>query len=116
MSHFNGSIYVPARDLQRAADWYHEKFGTKKPRRSRDDTQEVMICSFSSGEDDGIWIGTEDGPAERPILFIHGLEKAREYLLERGVTVGEIEHDEQGNSFFEFQDLDGNRIEVCKEH
>jgi len=36
-------------------------------------------------------------------------------MEERGISVGPVRSDSGGNPFFQFQDLDGNSIEVCKE-
>jgi len=116
MSLFYGSIYLAVRDLDRAADWYHQKLGTRGPRKSQDDSgQQIVALDFDARGESGIWLGTQEGPDEDPILFVNNIQRAYDHLKEQGVAVGEIRNDEQGNSFFEFQDPDGNRIEVCKE-
>jgi len=60
--------------------------------------------------------GRSEAAVERhPILFSRNLNKTRQTLISNGIAVGLIQQDTGGNSFFEFQDLDGNRIEVCLE-
>jgi hypothetical protein len=51
----------------------------------------------------------------RPILFARNMQKARDWMANRGIAVGPITTDSGGNQLFQFQDLDGNSIEVCKE-
>lgn len=58
--------------------------------------------------------GTEP-KREHTIFFAKNLEEAHEWLAERGVTVEAITADSGGNRLFRFQDLDGNRIEMCVE-
>ena len=53
--------------------------------------------------------------SEHVIFFTKNLQKAREWLIERGVTVEALASDSGANRFFRFQDLEGNAIEVCVE-
>jgi len=53
--------------------------------------------------------------SEHVIFFTRNLEKAREWLIERGVTVEAAASDSGGNRLFRFLDLEGNAIEVCVE-
>jgi hypothetical protein len=53
--------------------------------------------------------------SEHVIFFAKNLEKARQWLIERGVAVEAVISDSGGNRFFRLQDLDGNVIEVCME-
>ena len=41
--------------------------------------------------------------------------KARQWLIERGVSVEAVVSDPGGNRFFRLHDLEGNAIEVCAE-
>ena len=50
----------------------------------------------------------------RPMLFAPNLQKAHDWLANRGIAVGPITSDSGGNQLFQFDDLDGNSIEVCK--
>ena len=62
-------------------------------------------------------LGPRDEPAddETPMLYTSRTEKAREFLIARGVSVGEIQQDRQGTRFFEMRDLEGNVIEITEE-
>jgi hypothetical protein len=42
-------------------------------------------------------------------------QKAREWLLARGVNVGPVQTDGQGTHYCEIFDLDNNMIEICEE-
>ncbi|WP_175991380.1 hypothetical protein [Bacillus sp. Marseille-Q1617] len=48
----------------------------------------------------------------KTILFSDALEETRLKLLNRNVKAGEVLTDE-GVTYFEFMDLDGNQFEVC---
>ena len=52
---------------------------------------------------------------EHLIFFAKNLQKTRQGLIERGVTVEAVASDSGGNRFFRFQDLEGKAIEVCVE-
>ena len=49
------------------------------------------------------------------IFFAKNLEKAHQWLAERGVAVELPTTDSGGNRLFRFRDLEGNAIEVCVE-
>jgi hypothetical protein len=49
------------------------------------------------------------------MLFTKNPEKALHWFSERGIAVGPMQSDSGGNQFFQFTDLDGNKIEVCRE-
>jgi hypothetical protein len=51
---------------------------------------------------------------EHPILFSVKLNKAREYLLNKGKAVSPIQ-DGGGTQFFEIRDGESNVIEICKQ-
>jgi hypothetical protein len=53
-------------------------------------------------------------PRRNQIIFCDRLEKAREHLGSRGVSVSSIE-DARGGKFFHVSDSEGNLIEICKE-
>jgi catechol 2,3-dioxygenase-like lactoylglutathione lyase family enzyme len=50
-----------------------------------------------------------------PVLFSSNVPRAHKKFASRNVVVTRIQSDRQGHKFFEFQDLDGNRIEVCQQ-
>ena len=53
--------------------------------------------------------------SEQVIFFAKNSEKAQRWLAGRGVFVEPVTTDSGGNRFFRFQDLRGNKIEVCIE-
>jgi hypothetical protein len=53
-------------------------------------------------------------PLDRAILFCSKIQKAREYLLGRGVAAGPILQ-VGGTDFFEVRDLEDQVIEICRE-
>jgi hypothetical protein len=56
----------------------------------------------------------ESAKVERhPILLTKQIEAAYNHFFKQGISMGPIQSDSGGNRFFEFQDLEGNKIEVC---
>jgi hypothetical protein len=49
------------------------------------------------------------------IFFDKNLERAQQWLPGRQVFVGPVTTDSGVNRFFRFQDLEGNKIEICIE-
>ncbi|EZH64825.1 hypothetical protein DH09_20130 [Bacillaceae bacterium JMAK1] len=47
-----------------------------------------------------------------PIFFSKDIENTYKVLKENGVTVSKLESDDV-NKFFDFYDLDGNKLQVC---
>jgi hypothetical protein len=45
-----------------------------------------------------------------PLLYASNLKKAREFLISRGVDMGEIQQDRQGTHYFEMRDLEGTNL------
>jgi catechol 2,3-dioxygenase-like lactoylglutathione lyase family enzyme len=110
-----GTNYIAVLDLPAAASWYAEKFGLRQHPTQFDDGQNGIELTLS----DEIYfvLGPRDEPAddETPMLYTSHIEKARDFLIARGVSVGEIQQDRQGTRFFEMRDLEGNVIEITEE-
>ena len=111
-----GANYMPVADLDGAAAWYKEKFGVKPVNIELDDGEDCLALGFS--EEQCLFVIGPRGKSSGELnarLFTGKLQKARDYLLARGVLVAEIQQDGQGTHFFEARDLDGNSIEISEE-
>ena len=75
--------------------------GDDKPTILLCDQREVREARFERAND-------------HPLLFSPRLKKAREHLISKGSAPGLIQ-DAGGKQFFEVQDPEGNRIEICEE-
>jgi hypothetical protein len=110
-----GTNYIPVRDLAAAASWYVEKFEVKQRPAKFDDGQRGVELWKA----DEIWfvLGPANVPnsGETPMLNARNIQKARDYLIARGIEAGDIQTDAQGTRFFEMRDLEGNVIEVLVE-
>jgi hypothetical protein len=110
-----GTNYIAVSDLPAAASWYAEKFGLRQMRLSFGDGQYGI--ELTQADEIFFVLGPKNVPAddETPMLYTSNIEKARSFLLARGVIVGDIQQDRQGTHFFEMQDLEGNVIEITEE-
>jgi len=111
---------MEVRNLEAARDWYKKTFGWREASGEREDDSGRPFVDLSVSNDDTslTLIEREAGASARSehvIFFTKNLQKAREWLIERGVTVEAITTDSGGNRFFRFQDLEGNAVEVCVE-
>lgn len=117
--YFADNITVGVSSLDRAVDWYCEKLGLRRARVPAEDVDAFLVLS----RDDNIGVGLVVlGPnirpndlEQHPILYSKNIEATRDNFTSRGITVGDLQRDSGGNQFFQFQDLDGNTIEVCVE-
>jgi catechol 2,3-dioxygenase-like lactoylglutathione lyase family enzyme len=118
--YFGDNITVGVRDLDSAIRWYQEKLGLRRSEVYAGDDVDALLV-LSKNDDVGLGLvvfGPEVGPdnlERHPILYSNKIEAAREDFLSRGVSVGPIQKDSGGNRFFQFQDMEGNTIEVCVE-
>src|SRR5260370_21708747 len=117
--YFGDNVSVGVRNLDNAVAWYQEKLGLRLSPLKSEDCDALLVLS----KDDEIGLAlvvipvdqTEVNVQSHPILFTKRLEACREEFASRGVQVGPLQRDSGGNSFFQFQDADGNKIEVCIE-
>jgi catechol 2,3-dioxygenase-like lactoylglutathione lyase family enzyme len=117
--YFGDNVSVGVRDLGRAVAWYQEKLGLRLTPLTSEDFDAFLGLS----KDDDVGLALVAIPAGQttvnveghPILFTKRIEACREDLTSRGIQVGPLQHDSGGNAFFQFQDVEGNLIEVCVE-
>jgi catechol 2,3-dioxygenase-like lactoylglutathione lyase family enzyme len=110
---------IEVRNLGAARDWYKKTFGLREASGEReDDSGRPFVDLRVSNDDTALTLverAASPAQSEHVIFFTKNLQKAREWLIERGVTVEALASDSGGNRFFRFQDLEGNAIEVCVE-
>jgi predicted enzyme related to lactoylglutathione lyase len=117
--YFGDNISVGVRDVSKAVAWYQEKLGLCLTPLASEDFEAFL--GFSKDDEIGLALvaipaGQITVNVERhAILFSKKLEACREQFASRGVQVGPLQRDSGGNSFFQFQDVEGNIIEVCIE-
>jgi hypothetical protein len=83
---------VEVRNLGVARDWYKKTFGLREASGEREDDSGRPFVDLSISNDDTSLTLVEREAAspaqsEHVIFFTRNLEKAREWLIERGVTV-----------------------------
>jgi catechol-2,3-dioxygenase len=111
---------IEVRNLGAVRDWYKKTFGLREASGEReDDSGRPFVDLRVSNDDTALTLvereAASPAQSEHVIFFTKNLQKAREWLTERGVTVEAITTDSGGNRLFRFQDLEGNAIEVCVE-
>lgn len=105
---------VNVQNLEAVAPWYIEKLGFrfKNPCHPRSD---YLSLSFKK---DGNPIALAPPnwlrSSSYPMLFTEDIEKMREILIQRGITVGPIAPDRQGTRTFEVRDPEDNVIDVVE--
>lgn len=117
------SCAVDVRNVTAARGWYKEKLGLQEIHdRKEDDSGRPFadVCLPASRGMAGVCslVKLEPGavPSKQHVVFYtKKLEKAQQWLSDRGVATEAITADSGGNRFFRFFDLDGNAIEVCVE-
>jgi catechol 2,3-dioxygenase-like lactoylglutathione lyase family enzyme len=116
MSKFNGAICVGVSNIAAAAAWYKEKFGLRESGQEVADGEpgDIELVS-ANGEITVDLVGLGEDPMDTPMFDTGNAEKAREWLLSRGVSVGPVQTDGQGTRYIEMRDLDNNMIEICEE-
>ncbi len=107
--------YIGVIDIAAATAWYIDKLGLRKVKVDLDDGEDCIALGFFK-EDYAICLGPTGRSSGEftPMLNSGSLTKAREFLISRGVNVGEIQEDRQGTHFFEMRDLEGNLIEISE--
>ena len=111
------SFYVGVHDIGTATYWYIEKLGLKKTTVEIDEAEGCVGLIFPKEFPAAIVLGPPGAPSEGAtrMLYTGAIDKAREWLITRGVKVSAIEKDRQGTQYFELRDLEGNVIEVAEE-
>lgn len=115
LSSSGAANYIGVVDIAAATAWYIDKLGLRKINVDLDDGEDCVALGFSK-DDYALCLGPPGRPTDEstPMLNSSRLKKAREFLISRGVNVGEIERDRQGTDFFEMRDLEGNVIEISE--
>jgi len=111
------SFYVGVRDVEAATSWYIAKLGLRKTNVEVDEGEGCVGLIFPKELPAAIVLGPSGATTDRAtrMLYTGALDKAREWLSSRAVTVGSIEKDRQGTRYFEMRDMEGNVIEVSEE-
>ena len=95
-------VTIPVSDVDRARDFYAEKvgFAVDIDHRISDDLRLVQLtppgsaCSIHLGKGT---VDMEPGSIDGVFLVVRDLSAARDYLLERGVEVGELQVFDDGS-------------------
>ena len=111
---------VGVRNLAAVRDWYKEKLGFHEADTDREEDSRRPFADLCISSDDTFLSLVELEPGTSPvaqhvIFYAKNLDKARQWLIDRGVAVQPVTADSGGNRFFQFQDLEENAIEVCVE-
>ena len=126
----HGTSFVSVKDLDSAIEWYCGVLdvakvlaGTNDLDLDRDYAGTTVTLGYPTTkgkffpvikliqiQPGNIFVPT----AHHPILFTKNLNQIHSDLALKAIT-GPIQQDSGGNHFFAFQDLEGNRIEVCLE-
>jgi catechol 2,3-dioxygenase-like lactoylglutathione lyase family enzyme len=116
MSLFSGAIFIGVSDIDAAVAWYKEKFELRESPDPVIDGEPGDVGLVSrNGAVDVVMRPGSGGPVETPMFDTGNVQKAREWLLARGVNVGPVQTDGQGTRYCEMYDLDNNMIEICEE-
>ncbi|WP_226674998.1 VOC family protein [Rossellomorea aquimaris] len=104
------TVHTQVADLKSAQIWYEEVLELERAF----DSGNYLVYKVGIGESTLTIQQGEVRPSSiKPILFSDALEETRLKLMEKGVKVGPIKVDE-GVTYFEFYDPDGNCFEVCQ--
>ena len=111
---------IDVRNLAASRDWYKEKLGLTEVDNDREEDSGRPFTDLHISSSDAFLSLVELSPGRSPenrncVFFAKNLKKAQQWLAERGVLVEPITTDSGGNRLFQFQDLEGNAIEVCVE-
>jgi catechol 2,3-dioxygenase-like lactoylglutathione lyase family enzyme len=111
---------VEVRNLAAGLAWYKKKLGLHESKVNREEDSGLPFVDLQISKGDAIitLVQVEPGSTAkdtRPMLLTKNPEKARHWFSERGIAVGPMQSDSGGNQFFQFADLDGNKIEICRE-
>ena len=105
------TICLKVSNVEKASSWYQDVLGFTES--FKDKNYRILAINNSA-----VPITIEEGeinPSPEqvyPIFYTKNIEAAYENLKEKAVTVSEIQMDGV-NQFFDFYDLDGNRLQAC---
>ena len=111
---------VDVRNLAPAREWYKERLELREAQtdRTEDSGRPFADLCISTNDSFLSLVELEPGASAESrhiVLFAKNLEKAHLWFSGRGIAVEPITADSGGNRLFRFQDLEGNKIEVCVE-
>lgn len=98
-------------DVEKASLWYQETLGLQEQYKEN----HYVILSVGTS---GVPLTLEKGRTESnkntayPIFFSSNIEHTYNAMSEKGVSLTDIQKDGQ-NTFFDFYDPDGNKLQVC---
>jgi len=111
---------IDVRNLSASREWYEKTLGLRAAPDDRQEDSGRPFVDLHIASDDAFISLVELKPGatadnRHVIFYAKNLEKAQQWLVGREVFVEPITTDSGGNRFFLFQDLEGNKIEVCIE-
>lgn len=113
------TVIVRVADISSAQAWYEEKLDLVP--NFWDDEQKIVVMETGGNAGLTLWQRDPDtgppAPAKAgsyPIFFAEDLETSHRILKGRGVQVGDISWNAEGEgAWFGFTDPDGNWMEIC---
>ncbi|KOO51189.1 VOC family protein [Viridibacillus arvi] len=104
------TICLQVSNIEKSSNWYQELLGFKEVYKA----EGYRVLSVGNS---GVPLTIEEGNTSLdnrtyPIFFTKDIKAAHTKLMEHGVDVGELQIDGV-NNFFEFYDLDNNKLQVC---
>ncbi|MFF2755749.1 VOC family protein [Psychrobacillus sp. NPDC058041] len=105
------TVCLKVSDVNKVSQWYQEVLGLQEQYKEN----HYVILSVGTS---GVPLTLEKGSTETnentayPIFFSSNIEHTFNVLTENGVKVTEIQKDGL-NTFFNFCDLDGNKLQIC---
>ncbi|WP_261129284.1 VOC family protein [Bacillus sp. Marseille-Q3570] len=105
------TVCLLVNDVEISSKWYQDVLGFKEVFME----EGYRVLSVGTGS---VPLTIEEGdpnptPNQNyPIFFTKDIKQTYEKLKEHGVKVGEI-HNDDVNNFFDFYDLDNNKLQVC---
>ncbi|WP_099157494.1 VOC family protein [Virgibacillus ndiopensis] len=105
------TICLTVSNVEKSSNWYHELLGFKEAFSGNG----YRILSVGNSD---VPLTIEEGDTSSmenrayPIFFTRDIEQIYKKLQDHGVNVSEIQKDGV-NTFFDFFDLDNNKLQVC---